>query len=315
MSNMTAALQTREREYDEESETKFYTELDKLDEQAIVDDLEGTRVFEDLFYETKDHKAQLTWTGIKELRNTMRENRRAISVPDVQVVEVHIHDYAQYGPAPVPQFPCTKYCKFIGKATAQLMATGEKSVAEAEQTILMELYDRDSKGEKIKLPGGAFKTHYEVDPFARQKVVSKAKRNTIRDFIPELAITKAYEKWKALRSGQQTKSAGPAKETKQTSSAPKAVNGANVKRYFETSSKKNVQVPVNHALYDEFVNFCASLKLDHPEIEYKINRTTKLDGEEVITSAEFEHVDKDSELAKTIDGMILSIADAIAGAN
>ena len=218
MERESGGLAKRSAGPDEENETIFHVELEKLDEEAMAAELAGTTVFEDLFYETRDHKAALTWTGVKELRNIMRQQRRPISVVSVDVVEVHYHDYAQYGKPAIADFPCTKYCKYIGKAVSELVH--ELSPAEAEQTVLMEVYDRDKQGKRLEA------THLELDPFARSKVVSKAKRNAIKDFIPELAVTKAYEKWKALKSAppqQKTKAVGHGEakpETKENQPGP-----------------------------------------------------------------------------------------------
>lgn len=163
-------------------------ELDKLDEQAIVAEIEGTTIFEDLFYVPKSGKPQMTWKGVKELRNVMREQGRPISVVRLDIEE--FHDHANYKPL-IKDFPCTLGCKYIAMAVAKLMNTGERSPAEGEQSILMEVHDVDQKGNKLKT------THWEIDPYPRQKAGSKAKRNAIREFIPELAITKAAERWKA----------------------------------------------------------------------------------------------------------------------
>ncbi|MGI0079681.1 MAG: hypothetical protein ACRECH_08655, partial [Nitrososphaerales archaeon] len=186
------AIQGRE---NGEEETKFMQTLEKLDEESIEQEIQGMTVFEDLFYETKDHKAALTWKGVKELRNTMREQGRPISIVHLLVNESHGHG-AEYGKPPLLDYPCTKYCKYNAIAVAKLMNTGERSPAEADQTVLMEVYDYDKKtGKRLET------THYEIDPFARRKAVSKGKRNAIRDFIPEFAITKAYERWKAVKAG------------------------------------------------------------------------------------------------------------------
>ncbi len=283
-----------------DKETEFHRELEQLDEQAMVAEIQGTTVFEDMFYETKDHKAALTWKGTKELRNLMRQQKRPISVVSVDVVEVHYHDYTQYGKRPLADFPCTKYCKYIGKSVAELF--GERSPAEAEQTVLMEVYDRDKEGKRLET------THFEVDPFGRSKVVSKSKRNSIRDFIPELVITTGYEKWKALKGGQRTKMVGHG-EAKAADVGNGAAAVPKIIKYFETSDKKFVKLPRGHPLYDEFAESCASLVQDHPEVEYEMRADQK--APDSISSVLWKNVQKGSELEKNIDDLIKSIADGL----
>ena len=65
-------------------------------------------------------------------------------------------------------------------------------------------------------------------------------------------------------------------------------------------------------LYEEFVNFCANVKVDHPEIEYQFSRSKTLEGKESVSSVTFENVVSGSEVEKSIDEMILNISDAIA---
>ena len=215
-----AELETTEND----ERTGDFLKVDALDEQAIVAEIEGTTIFEDLFYKTKEGKLVLTWAGIKELRNSMRQQQRSISIPEGHVELVHYHG-EEYGKPPVVDFPCTRWCEYVGKAVAKLMQTGERSPAESTQKVLMEVYDRDGKGQKIPDGLGGFKFHYEVDPYGRQKAISKAKRNGIRDFIPELLITKAAEKWEKTKPGKPASAAksvgsGPATEKKEEQTPP-----------------------------------------------------------------------------------------------
>ena len=65
-----------------------------------------------------------------------------------------------------------------------------------------------------------------------------------------------------------------------------------------------------HPLYEEFVNFCAALKKDHPELQYEFKREKTQEGEK-ISSVTFQN--PTLEVEKTIVSMMTSIADSIDG--
>ena len=89
-----------------------------------------------------------------------------------------------------------------------------------------------------------------------------------------------------------------------------ASTGRKVIKYFETSDKRRQLLPPNHPLYEEFVNFCAALKKDHPELQYEFKREKTLEGEK-ISSVTFQN--PSPEVEKSIVSMMTSIADSMDG--
>ena len=78
---------------------------------------------------------------------------------------------------------------------------GLSSLGTAEAPELMEVYDRDAKGEKVPDPGrpGEYRTHLEPDPHCRRKALGMAQRNAKRAVMPAAVLTKWLSYFKALK--------------------------------------------------------------------------------------------------------------------
>lgn len=135
--------------------------MDTLDEQQIVEEIKG-HVIEQYFYEFPQGNRSvvgISWSGIKYVARQMSEQGHPISIEDVQVTNTNEG--------------------FLVMAVAMDINTKEKRYGAAECPKIM----KTKAGE-------------QPDPFALQKAISKAQRNAIRNFIPEVAIQEGYKAWK-----------------------------------------------------------------------------------------------------------------------
>jgi len=143
-------------------EQQAIVKMEALDELQIVEDLKG-RILQQFFYEfkvgTKGGTREIvgiSWAGIKHIASKLMAQGHAISVPEIKVDDVG--DYLRV------------------LARAKDTYTGEERWGASEQPKAFE--------------GGA------RNPFALPLAVSKAQRNAIKQFIPEIAIQEAYKEWK-----------------------------------------------------------------------------------------------------------------------
>lgn len=138
-------------------EDDLFVKMERLDETQIQEEIEGLTLLKDYFYEF-GNVVGISWIGIKALRNLMSEMGRPISIQEAELQETET--------------------SFVYTVWAKLMTTGERSCGVSEQAKIMKTKNGD-------IP----------DVFARQKALSKAKRNAIKDFIPESFIKQVYSKW------------------------------------------------------------------------------------------------------------------------
>ena len=195
---------------DETEETALtpYQKMDKLDEAQIVAEIEGGFSIKEYFYEFPDAMGKtmtgLSWEGTKWFRNVLSEMGRPVSITQVDWEE--------------------KPDRLICTAWAKLMVTGERSPGISDQPKMMRIKKRDEKGAIILEDGKPIWTEVP-DVFARQKALSKAKRNAYHDFIPTQQIIQAYMHWKAnqgkMPSLQDMKSAGHSEASSATRALPK----------------------------------------------------------------------------------------------
>jgi hypothetical protein len=180
-------------------------------------------------------------------------------------------------------------------------------------------------GSSISFPGTKFqskditnkegKVVKENDPNAETIAEMKAMRNGLLKIFPPkksaefLNQFRTEGKIKRLSKDEteealakaQRRGAGPAK--------PAAKSGRKVIKYFQNSKKQQVKIPAQNPLYGEFENWCAALKGDHLDVEYKIKKDDEsLDGSSAV-SVTWENIPAGGELEKSIDVMMTSIAD------
>lgn len=143
-------------------EKSEYEVMDALDEQQIVSELKG-HVIEQYFYEFPQGGRQvvgISWAGIKYIARKLSDQGHGISIEDLKINEK------------------ADYYEVI--AVSMDVNTKEKRYGAAQQAKTMLLKDNTIKD----------------DPFALQKAISKAQRNAIRNFIPEVAIQEGFKEWK-----------------------------------------------------------------------------------------------------------------------
>jgi hypothetical protein len=147
---------------DQQKEQNEYEMMDALDERQIVAELKGD-IIEQYFYEFQQGGrlvVGISWSGIKYVARKMSEQGHPISVEDVKFN------------------PTEK--GYLAIATAMDLATKEKRWGASEASRMVTLRSGDEK----------------ENPFALQVAMSKAQRNAIRNFIPEVAIQEGYKEWK-----------------------------------------------------------------------------------------------------------------------
>ena len=156
----------------EELAAKDALAIDILDELQIAEELRG-RVIAQYFYEFESSGRTVTgiaYAGIKAIAREMGKRGEAIDIPEVTF------DSGEDMKGP-----------WIGcLAKAKNMRTNETRWGYASQALVMKLRS-----------GGEMS-----DPFAKVKVLSKAQRNAIRAFIPELVIVEMYREWKGTPKGK-----------------------------------------------------------------------------------------------------------------
>jgi len=143
-------------------EKSEFEAMDALDEQQIVSELKG-HIIDQYFYEFQQGGRQvvgISYSGIKEVARKLSDQGHPISVEELQTVE--------------------KNEEWIVTAVAVDLKTKEKRWGASQCSKLMQLKDGSEK----------------PNPFALQTAMSKAQRNAIRNFIPEIAIQEGYKEWK-----------------------------------------------------------------------------------------------------------------------
>lgn len=147
-----------------------FLEMDKLDQQQIILAATG-EVVDELVYQVKNEWG-LSWAGI---------NHIAFWMGDIKV-----EPWIQW--ERVLMFGDTAYWSATVRAVNDKYNLASLGTAEAPE--LMEVYDRDEKGNKIPDGQGGFKQHLEPDPFCRRKALSMAQRNAKRAVTPEAVLKK-----------------------------------------------------------------------------------------------------------------------------
>jgi len=149
--------------------------MDALDEQQIVDEIKG-HVLEQFFYEFTQGNKQvvgISYAGIKSVCQKLSNDGHPISIEEMHV---------DVGPETISALAC-----------AVDLTTKEKRWGAAEASKTITFFDYRDKTEKTK-----------PNPFTRAVAVSKAQRNAMRNFVPEVVIQEAYKEWKAKKGQQQT---------------------------------------------------------------------------------------------------------------
>ena len=140
------------------SEIDKFAAMEALDESQIVEEIKG-HVIEKYFYEF-GNVTGISYAGIKWLKSKMANQGDPITIDSIQKEE--------------------NENEISYTVSAKRVFTNEVMYGVSSCPKIMEL----KNGEK------------KLDPFARQKALSKAQRNAIRNFIPEIAIQEGYKEWK-----------------------------------------------------------------------------------------------------------------------
>jgi hypothetical protein len=148
-------------------EKSEFEELDSLDEGAIVSELKGG-IIEKYFYEFRQGANQIvgiSWAGIRHIASRMVGQGHPISVVEMSVT----YDGSTES--------------YRALACAEDLSTHERRWGAFEQPKKFQ--------------------NSNDNPFAYTLAQTKAERNAIRKFIPELAIQEAYKEYKS-KFGRQT---------------------------------------------------------------------------------------------------------------
>jgi hypothetical protein len=143
------------------TEVEAYRQMDALDEQQIIDEQKG-HVIDQYFYSFSAGGREIigsSWAGTKFIASKMASMGHPIAVTDL-VIEEGQDSYR-------------------ARAKAKDLATGEERWGVAEQLKV------DEKGQRNR--------------FAYPIAASKAQRNALRSFIPEVVIQEGYREWKKKR--------------------------------------------------------------------------------------------------------------------
>ncbi|MDG6923433.1 MAG: hypothetical protein JRN67_09100, partial [Nitrososphaerota archaeon] len=225
------------KQVDEEEAMKPFVKFDEYDEMQIAEEAKG-KVIEEYFYSFEQDGKKvvgISYSGVRHVATEMMKQGFPITIDSCDVV-----DNGE---------------TYRAKAVAKNLTTNVCFPGFAEQAK-------------------KFKSGH-VNPFAYTIAASKAERNALRKHIPETAIKESYKIWQQSKDkpAEQAKSVGKGTASEQakkteTQSKSQASKGRKYIKYFETSDKKTVTLPRDHPLYDEFVESCAVLKHNHPEVEY-----------------------------------------------
>lgn len=140
------------------SEIDKFAAMEALDESQIVEEIKG-HVIEKYFYEF-GNVTGISYAGIKWMKMRMANQGYPITIESIEKEE--------------------NADEIIYTVAAKYMFSNEVMYGVSSCPKLMTMKDGTTK----------------PDPFARQKALSKAQRNAIRNFIPEIAIQEGYKEWK-----------------------------------------------------------------------------------------------------------------------
>ncbi len=151
----------------------IYRLMDRFDEDQILAELQGQDILSDYFYEFTNKEGKLvvglSWNGIKAFSHSMSR----LGIP-LSTEKVEFEDLGD---------------RVRAKAYVRFMPTGEMHIGISHQNKKMEVWANKEKTEKKLVD----------DPYYDEKASSKAKRNGIRECIPEQVITAEYKRWKAQK--------------------------------------------------------------------------------------------------------------------
>ena len=154
-------------------EQSDFERMDAFDEEQILAELRGSAVLEDYFYEFTNKEGKLvvglSWNGIKAFSHSMSR----LGIP-LSTEKVEFEDLGD---------------RVRAKAYVRFMPTGEIHIGISHQNKKMEVWANKEKTEKKLID----------DPYYDEKASSKAKRNGIRECIPEQVINAEYKRWKAQK--------------------------------------------------------------------------------------------------------------------
>lgn len=140
------------------AEIDKFAAMEALDESQIVEEIKG-HVIEKYFYEFSNVTG-ISYAGIKWLAQKLVEQGLILSIDEISFID---------SPDDV-----------VVNARCKDLTTGRA------------MWGTSTCPKNMQLKDGTIKP----DPFARQKALSKAQRNAIRNFIPEIAIQEGYKEWK-----------------------------------------------------------------------------------------------------------------------
>ena len=158
------------------TEKTEFEAMEVLDEEQIVNEMKG-HVIDKYFYEFSG-VVGISWAGIKWVSRKLSDQGHGIDICDLQTTSTND--------------------AYEVIAIAQDINTKERRYGASTQAKMMQLRDGSEK----------------PDPFALQKAISKAQRNAIRNFIPEIAIQEGYKEWKQRGQAPSTSSFHEYKEGK-----------------------------------------------------------------------------------------------------
>ncbi len=165
------AIQTRDQSLDKMDIIWSNLPKELIEKFDILDDLQITnstkgKIIKEFFYEFPSHgknAISLTYSGIKWIASKMAAKGDPLTVGQIDITET-------------PE-------SIKAVVRVRRYATGEERLGAAEQLK----YEKGKDGGEPK-----------ADPFAFAKVVSKAQRNGLKQFIPETVIQEAYREWQKV---------------------------------------------------------------------------------------------------------------------
>ena len=177
-----------------------FVEMDRWDQQQIVMAATG-EVIDELIYTVHGRDA-ISWAGV---------NHIAFWMGDVEVDD---------GPTweRITMFGDRVYWSVTVRARNPRY--GLSSLGTAEAPELMEVYDKDERGEKVPDGQGGYRFHLEPDPHCRRKALGMAQRNGKRAVMPAAVLTSWLGYFKRLKEFN----AGKVKEKPEPPFKPKVVD-------------------------------------------------------------------------------------------
>jgi hypothetical protein len=160
-------------------EQDTFIQMDAEDEQQILREMEG-EIVKDLYYEVNG-KRGLSYAGV---------NHMSFKIGGIKILPESVKiEYDE------------KTDEYVGYAVALNEKYNLTRAGVSVQPKMMEVYDRDERGQRIPDGKGGFKNHLEYDKFARVKALSKAQRNAVKAVIPETLIAAYLDYFYKLRQG------------------------------------------------------------------------------------------------------------------